>query len=207
MKGLFITFEGLDGCGKTTQAFLLKEFFENKDYAIYLTREPGGTKVGERVREILLDPNYVLNPWSEVFLYLVSRVENSQNIKEKIQNGIFVICERYADSTIAYQGYGRGLPINMLVNFNKIATLGLVPDITFLIDIAPEVSLRRKKEFDRIERESLEFYSKVRKGYLALAEENKERFVIISGDAPEKEIFEKVSFFVEKKIKEVERER
>jgi dTMP kinase len=198
-RSIFITFEGLDGSGKSTQISILKNYLEDKGIKVYVTREPGGTEVGERIRSILLDPDLTLKPWTEVFLYIGSRVENTEKIKKKLQEGFWVICERYMDSTIAYQGYGRGLPINILSDLNRIATSNLIPHITFLIDIDPYKSLSRKKNFDRIERESLEFYDKVRKGYLEIAEREKERFVVISGERSIEEIRKDIISYLERK--------
>lgn len=197
-NSLFITFEGIDGSGKTTQAILLKDYLESKGFKVYLTREPGGTEVGSKIREILLSPDFSINPWTEVFLYLASRVENTIVLKKKLEENYIVICERYADSTIAYQGYGRNLPLNILAEMNSIATLGLKPDITFLIDIEPELALRRKKTFDRIEMESKDFYYRVREGYLEIAKREQERFIIIPGNLSKEEIFERIV----KRIKE-----
>jgi dTMP kinase len=198
-RSIFITFEGLDGSGKSTQISILKNYLEDKGIKVYVTREPGGTEVGEKIRSILLDPDLTLKPWTEAFLYIGSRVENTEKIKKKLQEGFWVICERYMDSTIAYQGYGRGLPINILSDLNRIATSNLIPHITFLIDIDPYKSLSRKKNFDRIERESLEFYDKVRKGYLEIAEREKERFVIISGERSIEEIRKDIISYLERK--------
>lgn len=198
-RSIFITFEGLDGSGKSTQISILKNYLEDKGIKVYVTREPGGTEVGEKIRSILLDPDLTLKPWTEAFLYIGSRVENTEKIKKKLQEGFWVICERYMDSTIAYQGYGRGLPINILSDLNRIATSNLIPHITFLIDIDPYKSLSRKKNFDRIERESLEFYDKVRKGYLEIAERKKERFVVISGERSIEEIRKDIISYLERK--------
>jgi dTMP kinase len=198
-RSIFITFEGLDGSGKSTQISILKNYLEDKGIKVYVTREPGGTEVGEKIRSILLDPDLTLKPWTEAFLYIGSRVENTEKIKKKLQEGFWVICERYMDSTIAYQGYGRGLPINILSDLNRIATSNLIPHITFLIDIDPYKSLSRKKNFDRIERESLEFYDKVRKGYLEIAEREKERFVVISGERSIEEIRKDIISYLERK--------
>lgn len=200
MRKIFITLEGLDGCGKSTQALFLRDYLEGKRLKVYLTREPGGSEVGDRIREILLSTSYVLNSWTEAFLYIASRVENSKIIKQKLEEDFIVICERYIDSTIAYQGYGRGLPLDMLENLNKVATLGLTPTITFLFDIDPHIALSRKKTFDRIEREDIMFYERVREGYLNIAKKETERIVVISGELSEKEIFSYIVSYVERLI-------
>lgn len=203
MGSIFITFEGLDGCGKTTQARLLKDFLERENYKVFSTREPGGTILGENIRNILLNSNLSIHPWAEAFLYLSSRVENSLMIKEKLREGYIVICERYVDSTLAYQGYGRGLPLEKLKELNKIVTFGVNPDVTILLDIAPETIFLRKRILDRIEKENLDFYYKVRKGYLKIAEEDRNRVFVISGELLEEEIHRRILEIVLKKIKEV----
>ncbi len=192
MESIFITFEGLDGCGKTTQAKLLKDFLEKENYKVYLTREPGGTILGENIRNILLNFNINIHPWAEALLYLSSRAENSLVIKEKLKEEYVVICERYIDSTIAYQGYGRNLPIKKLKELNELVTFGLKPDITILLDIVPEKIFIRKKILDRIEKESLDFYYKVREGYLKIAEEEKERIFVVSGELLVEEIHREI---------------
>ncbi|MCX7845364.1 MAG: dTMP kinase [Dictyoglomaceae bacterium] len=203
MKSFLITFEGLDGCGKTTQARLLKDFLEKENYKVYLTREPGGTILGENVRNILLNYNISIHPWTETLLYLSSRVENSLIIKEKLGEGYIVICERYIDSTLAYQGYGRGLPIDKLKELNVLVSFGLKPDITILLDLHPEKIFLRKKTLDRIEKEHLDFYYKVREGYLKIAEENKERIFVISGELMVEEVHSRILKIILKKLKEV----
>ncbi|MEN2984107.1 MAG: dTMP kinase [Dictyoglomaceae bacterium] len=201
MESIFITFEGLDGCGKTTQARLLKEFLERKNYKIYLTREPGGTILGENIRNILLNSDISIHPWTEALLYLSSRVENSLVIKEKLKEKYIVICERYIDSTLAYQGYGRGLPINKLKKLNELVTFGLNPDVTILLDISPEKIFQRKESLDRIEKENLNFYHKVREGYLKIAKENKSRIFVISGELLIEEIHHIILKIILKKLK------
>lgn len=199
-KKIFITLEGLDGCGKSTQALFLRDYFEKKGLKVYLTREPGGSEVGDRIRELLLSTSLILNSWTEAFLYIASRVENSQIIRQKLEEDFIVICERYIDSTIAYQGYGRGLPLDVLENLNRIATLGLSPTVTFLFDIDPRIALSRKKTFDRIEKEDMYFYTRVREGYLAIAKKEKDRIVVLSGELSEMEIFNHIVSYVEKLI-------
>ncbi len=203
MESIFITFEGLDGCGKTTQAKLLKDFLEKENYRVYLTREPGGTILGENIRNILLNFNINIHPWTEALLYLSSRVENSLVIREKLKEEYVVICERYIDSTIAYQGYGRNLSIEKLKELNELVTFGLKPDITILLDIVPEKIFIRKKVLDRIEKESLDFYYKVREGYLKIAEEEKERIFVVSGELLVEEIHRKILEIILRRLKRV----
>lgn len=203
MESIFITFEGLDGCGKTTQAKLLKDFLEKENYKVYLTREPGGTILGENIRNILLNFNINIHPWTEALLYLSSRAENSLVIKEKLKEEYVVICERYIDSTIAYQGYGRNLPIKKLKELNELVTFGLKPDITILLDMVPEKIFTRKKILDRIEKESLDFYYKVMEGYLKIAEEERERIFVVSGELLVEEIHREILKIILKKLKKV----
>ncbi|PMQ01876.1 MAG: dTMP kinase [Dictyoglomus sp. NZ13-RE01] len=203
MKNLFITLEGLDGCGKTTQAKLLKDYLEERGHIVYLTREPGGSKIGEKIRDILLDSNMKIHPWTEALLYLSARLENTLIIKERLKEGFTVICERYIDSTIAYQGYGRGLPIDELKRLNNLVTFGLKPHLTILLDIEPNIALQRKKNLDRIEKEGLEFYNKVRIGYLKIAEEEKDRVYIVKAEGETKEISKNIFQIISKIFNEV----
>lgn len=203
MKNLFITLEGLDGCGKTTQAKLLKDYLEERGHIVYLTREPGGSNVGEKIRDILLDSNMKIHPWTEALLYLSARLENTLIIKERLKEGFTVICERYIDSTIAYQGYGRGLPIDELKRLNNLVTFGLKPHLTILLDIEPNIALQRKKNLDRIEKEGLEFYNKVRIGYLKIAEEEKDRVYIVNAEGETKEISKNIFHIISKIFNEV----
>ncbi len=202
-KGLFITFEGVEGAGKSSQIDLLKKEFEKKGIDYIVTREPGGTPIGEKIRAVLLDPeNKEMNYITELLLYYSSR---AQHLYEKIMyaknQGKIVICDRYSDSTMAYQGYGRGIDINLIQQLNKIVEKENVPDLTFVIDIAPEISLERAKRKsgnvgDRLEQESLEFHNKVREGFIQIAKNNPDRVKIIDGkksiEEIQKEILEKI---------------
>lgn len=178
--GLLITFEGIEGCGKSTQLELLKDHLKNKGKDILTVREPGGTPLGEKVRSILLDSRSTgMDPWAELFLYEACRAELvAKVIKPALNESKTVICDRFIDSTVAYQGYGRGLDISSITEANRLATGGLKPDITILIDCDTEAGLKRAwsrinakeghKE-DRFEKEGLAFHKKVREGYLKLA--------------------------------------
>ncbi len=183
MEGLFITFEGIEGCGKSTQANLLCDFFQNKKMECVLTHEPGGTPISERIREILLDKKCrEMNPLTELFLYFASRSQHTgEKIKPLLKQGTIVISDRYFDSSIAYQGEGRSIPLKTLMEINQFATGGLIPQITFLIDLPVETGLSRIKTRDRIEEEALEFHNRVRGAYLTLARENHDRIKIIDG--------------------------
>jgi dTMP kinase len=178
MAGLFVTFEGIEGCGKTTQAELLRLNLEKDGHRVVLTREPGGTKVGERIREILLDNKIQgMEPLTELFLYLASRAQHVQElIRPALEEGAIVICDRFADASLAYQGAGRGIGTSRVLTLNGGATSGLVPDYTVLLDLPVELGLNRmsarvmgKGQQDRIEREEMDFHVRVRDAYLSLA--------------------------------------
>ena len=152
-KGLFITFEGADGCGKTTQLNLLKEYLENNDYEVVLTREPGGKGLGEKVREILLNYDGEVSNRCESFLFLADRAQNIDIIvNPAIEQGKIVLCDRHTDSSVAYQGYGRGLDINQINTLNNLATNNKKPDLTLVFDVDIENSMQRVgNEKDRME--------------------------------------------------------
>jgi len=182
----FLTFEGPEGCGKTTHARLLKDYLVARGYSVVHTREPGGNPVAEAIRAILLSPENKIHPLTELLLYEASRSEHTQQvIKPALDSGRVVICERYTDATVAYQGYGRGIDLKIIKELNKIATEGIKPDLTVYLDIASDEGLkkaRRKMDFDdgdRIEKESLEFHEKVRRGYLLSARREPRRIKVV----------------------------
>ena len=183
MEGLFITFEGIEGCGKSTQANLLCDFFQSKKMECELTHEPGGTIISEKIRKILLDnQNKEMSSLTELFLYFASRSQHtSEKIKPLLKSGTIVISDRYYDSTIAYQGEGRSIPQKTLIEINSFATGGLIPHLTFLIDLPAEIGLSRIKNRDRIEDETMDFHNRVRGAYLTMARENPDRIKIIDG--------------------------
>ncbi|MBM7623943.1 dTMP kinase [Sporohalobacter salinus] len=184
MKGLFITLEGPEGAGKSTQIELLSEYFNECGYKVVTTREPGGTEVGNRIRKILLDSDLDnLESKTELLLYAASRAQHViEVIKPELKKGKVVICDRFVDATMAYQGFGRKLDKDLIQELNRLATGGLEPDLTFLLDIESEKGLLRTKgkAKDRIESEDLFFHQQVRNGYLKLAKE-KSRFEVIDG--------------------------
>lgn len=206
---LFITFEGIEGAGKTTQALRLQEWLEwEKGRRVVFTREPGGTPVGDQVRDILLRPDNTLAPETELFLLLASRRELCGNvIRPALAKGEIVIADRFGDSSIAYQGYGRGLGADPVRTLVEIATGGLRPDRTIFLDIDPAAGLERclkvkKREKrggdrDRMECESLEFFAKVRAGYQEMAEEEPDRFRVIEVTGGVEETFREVRAAVE----------
>jgi dTMP kinase len=182
--GRLITFEGIEGCGKSTLAKELYEYLKSKNYKVIFTREPGGGKLGEKIREILLSNEFEIPDYSELFLFLASRYEHTKNvIIPRLKEGYIVISDRYMDSTIAYQGYGRKIDLKLLEKLNEIATLGIKPDLTFLIDLPEEISFNRLKDkiLDRIESEEIEFYKRVRFGYIEIARNEPLRFIILDG--------------------------
>lgn len=201
-KGLFITFEGADGCGKTTQMQLLAQHLSEKGYDIVLTREPGGKGLGEKIREILLNYDGEVSDQCESFLFLADRAQNIDTIvNPAIASGKIVLCDRHTDSTVAYQGYGRGLDLERINMLNNIATNGRKPDLTFVFDIDTETSMKRiGKEKDRMESAGVDFHNRVREGYLQIAHQEPERIVVIDASKSIEEIHEKVLTQMAKKI-------
>lgn len=191
---MFITFEGIEGCGKTTQARLLVEKLHELNIPALLTREPGGTRIGDHIRKILLNPeNTDITPLTELLLYEASRAQHvAQVIRPNVQNGIHVFCDRYGDASVAYQGFGRNLTPQLVKDANRLATGGLQPDLSLLIDVDPERGLSRARarnlafEFaraeGRFEEEDIIFHRKVREGYLTLQREEPERFRLVDGN-------------------------
>ena len=187
---MFISFEGLDGSGKTTQAALLAETLRSQHYIVEFFREPGGTEISERIREILLDKkNLGMNQITELFLFSAARAQLvNQVIKPALLDSKIVICDRYVDSTTVYQGFGRGLRLGAVKTINAVATFGLLPEVTFLIDVPIDEIIERRHTsgvaIDRMESGGREFYEKVREGYLELAKEEPKRIQLIDGSLP-----------------------
>lgn len=193
-QGLFITFEGPDGCGKTTQMKLLAEYFTKNGKEVVLTREPGGKGLGEKVREILLNYDGEVSDRCESFLFLADRAQNIDIIvNPAVKAGKIVLCDRHIDSTVAYQGYGRGLDIERINMLNNLATNGKKPDLTFVFDVDVETSMKRVgKEKDRMESAGMEFHNRVRQGYLELAKQEPQRIKVIDATKSIEEIHKKV---------------
>ncbi len=201
-KGLFITFEGADGCGKSTQMELLAKYLQKKGYEVVLTREPGGKGLGEKIRELLLNYNGEVSDRCESFLFLADRAQNIDIIvKPAISAGKIVLCDRHTDSSVAYQGYGRGLDIEHINRLNNLATNGLKPDLTFVFDIDVETSMSRVgKEKDRMESAGKEFHNCVRNGYLEIAKQEPERIKVLDATESIEEIHKKVTEIIYKII-------
>ena len=201
MKGRFISLEGIEGTGKSTQAKLLSDYLKEKGFEVVLTEEPGGTQIGLRIRELLLSVEHKgMTAVTELLLYNASR---SQHIREiivpAISSGAIVITDRFTDSTIAYQGFGRGIDLRLINSIDLIATERLRPDITILLDLDAEVGLKRNKginKTDRLELEDLEFHQRVRNGYHNLAEKEPERIKLIDASAGIQEIHSRISSII-----------
>ena len=193
-KGLFITFEGIDGCGKTTQIELLNKYLKEKNYETVLTLEPGGSDIGKNLRQILLHHDGYVSDVCELFLYLADRAQHIETlVLENTKKGKIVLCDRHIDSTVAYQGYGRKQDIEKIDFLNNIATKNNKPDITFLFDVDIEIGQSRVgKEKDRLEKESLEFHKRVKEGYLELAKKYPNRIKVINSNLGIDEVFSQV---------------
>ncbi len=190
---MFVTFEGIDGSGKTTQAALLAEWAAGQGHEVVAVREPGGTPLGERIRELLLD-GPEMTPWAEAALFAAARAELAERvIRPALLRDAWVICDRYVDSSLAYQGSARGLGVAAVRELNAAATGGLAPDQTFVLLVDPEVALaRRAGRPDRIEREDGEFVRRVDRGYRELVASSPDRFVVLDGALPAEKLAERV---------------
>ncbi len=199
-KGIFITFEGADGCGKTTQIKLLDEYLKNKGNRTLLTREPGAIGLGVKLREILLNYDGEVSPQAESFLFLADRAQHIDCIiKPAIKEGKIILCDRHTDSTVAYQGYGRKLDLDRINYLNNIATGGLKPDLTIVFDIDIETSMQRVgNQKDRMESAGIEFFNRVRNGYLEIAKKEPDRVKVINSSDTIENIHKKVVELVEK---------
>ena len=205
-KGYFITFEGPDGCGKSTQIKKLAAYCESLGYTVKLTREPGGPAISEKIRQILLDPeNKEMCGTAEALLYAASRAQHvEQVIRPAVEAGQVVLCDRFMDSSIAYQAYGRGLGDDVRI-INEFAVQGMQPDLTFFLDIEPQKGLMRAASHskpDRLEQEKLEFHQKVYEGYMALKEIYRSRYVCIDAEQSIEEIAQIISARFDKYVAE-----
>ncbi len=205
MAGLFVNFEGGEGSGKTTQLERLVERLRSRGTVPLVTREPGGTPVAERVRELLLDPALAPNQLAEAFLLQAARAELvAKVIRPALEAGRVVLCDRYADSTLAYQGAGRGLDLALLESMNRAATSGIVPDLTLLFDLDPEAGIERRARapgtLSRLDREPLEFHRRVRAKFRELAASEPRRFVVIDAASLPDQIESKIWSVIEPRL-------
>lgn len=207
-KGFLVTFEGGEGCGKSTQIKLFIKFLEEQKLNFILSREPGGCVLGEKIRAILLHSKEDMSALSEFFLFCANRAEHVKEvIKPALEEGKIVVIDRYYDSSLAYQGYAGHLDIKKLKNITAFATDNVVPDLTFLLDISYEEGFGRKakdenlKNLDRIEQRDRAYHEKVRQGYLKLAKEEPNRFVVIDASKSLEEIHEEIIKIFLKRIK------
>ena len=206
MKGIFITFEGIDGCGKSTQCEMLKDYLKEAGKDFIFVREPGGTVIGERIREILLDKkNTQMTARTELLLFEAARAQiTDEVIKPALEEGKIVLCDRFFDSSSAYQGMARGMGMDFVAGLNMAATGGLKPDITFFFDISAEEALKRRgkrgEASDRIELAGLKFQEDVRQGYIELAKTSEGRVITIDATKGIEEIFEEVKESLKGKI-------
>jgi len=185
----FITFEGIEGSGKTTQIQMLSNYFEDRGLDHLLTREPGGTPIGDQIRRLVLDPrNASMTPVCELLLYSAARAQHVEKvIRPALEGGRLVLCDRFTDATFAYQGYGRAIPLDLIDALHDLKTLALRPDLTLLFDIDSRLALKRARDRDhggpqdqtRFEREDLAFHERVRSGYLEMSRQAPERFVVL----------------------------
>lgn len=195
-KGIFITFEGIEGSGKTTQIKLLGERLKKQGLKVLTTYEPGDTDVGQKIRNILLEPEININPLCELILYFADRVQHvNEKIKPYLEAGFIVICDRFTDSTVAYQGYARGVSIDIIKELNRILFNEFKPDLTILLDLPVIIGLKRNQQInktDRFELEDVAFHDRVREGYLKLAEIEPERFFILDATKSQIELAEEI---------------
>jgi dTMP kinase len=209
---LFITFEGVEGSGKTTQIRRLERYLTRKGIPCKVTREPGGPPISEKVRKILLNPDHrEMVPLSELFLYEAAR---AQHVKEVIEpllaKGVVVLCDRFSDASIAYQGYGRKLDLGLVKRLNNLSSQGIKSDVTFLLDCPSDLGLKRavqrnqvqrKEREERFEREKIQFHHRVRRGYLSLAKKEPHRVKVIDTRQGEDNTFEKIRQIIDKLIR------
>lgn len=183
---MLITFEGIEGCGKSTQVDLLFDYLTRKGYNVIKTREPGGTAFGEALRDVALQKNIDVFPLSELLTIMAIRAQHVEElIMPALQDRAIVLCDRFVDASYAYQGYGRGIDLGIIETLNRLVTKGIRPNLTVLIDCAAGLGLKRKakdhRSLDRFEKESLSFHRKIRNAYLKLADEDQRRFFVVDG--------------------------
>ena len=209
---MFITFEGIEGTGKSTQIQKVSDYLESMGREVFLTLEPGGSRIGGELRKMLLHvDNKDITPITELFLYLADRAQHvAQVIRPELEAGKVVLCDRFADSTIVYQGFGRGLDTKTLRELNEVAVDGLWPDLTLVLDIDPEIGLKRAmlrniedgkaKEEGRFEAEHISFHNKIREGYLTWAAFNKDRMRVINAANTPEQVFERIKEILDERL-------
>ena len=203
MRGKFITFEGSEGCGKSTQSRLLYEYLKSKGKRVIYLREPGATKISEKIRDILLDAkNQLIVPETEMLLYMAARAQIvAELIEPALKEGAVVICDRFLDSTLAYQGYGLGMDIDLIKRVGSFTTQGIKPDLTLFLDLAVKHGLKhRQMSLDRIEMRSVNYHLRVRRGYLKLASQEPKRIKVVKVEKNKYETQSKISELVEKYV-------
>jgi dTMP kinase len=196
--GVLVTFEGIEGSGKSSQIKLTKAYMEQEGYSCLMTREPGGTPLGEGIRNFLLDQEELrIDPLTELFLIEADRTQHvAEVIKPALEEGHTILCDRYTDATLAYQGYGRGMDIALIEEMNRRATGGLLPQHTILLDCSVDVGMGRAQGEDRFERESHEFHQRVRDGYLRIAHQDPQRVKVVSGESEPMAIQENIQMIL-----------
>ena len=208
---LFITFEGVEGSGKTTQIQRLKRYLIKRGTSCKVTREPGGCPIGEKVRQILLNPDHrAMTPLSELLLYEASRAQHVKEVIEPLlKKGVVVLCDRFNDATVAYQGYGRGIDLRVVESLNRLTSQGIKPDVTFLLDCPSDLGLKRalrrnrtlnKEKEGRFEEEEVQFHDRVRRGYLSIAKKEPDRVKVIGTREVKDKVFEKIRKIVDELI-------
>lgn len=202
---MFITFEGIDGSGKSTQIQLLKEMLEKRNHVVTILREPGGNTLSEQIRQLLLDSKEQVDPRCELLLFTAARAQLVGSvIRPALEAGNIVICDRYIDSSVAYQGYGRGLSIESIESINDFATAGLIPDITFIFDLSVDDAAKRagfrsndnQTKPDRMERSGDAFFERTKQGYLEIAKKSDRNIFIINANDAMNDIREQVESIV-----------
>jgi len=208
MKGQLNVFEGGEGAGKTTQIQKIIPWLQSnfkEEFPIFVTREPGGTLLGNRIRDLLLNcEDLDLHNLTELLLYAADRAQHVEEfLKPHLAQGSIILCDRYCDSTIAYQGYGRGLNLNLIQKLNQIATSGLQSDLTLWLDVDVEIGLKRvqtRGECDRLEQEEIAFHQRIREGFATLAQNNPERIIRINGNQSEDQVHEEIKSILDQRL-------
>jgi dTMP kinase len=205
-KSSFITFEGLEGSGKSTQVRLLKEFLEDLGHIVVVTKEPGASVIGGSIRKVLLEPENEVSLWTEVFLFQADRADHIANlIKPALEEGKIVICDRHSDSSVALQGYGRGVGRDTIASLNTLSTQGITPDLTILLDLSVDAGFARiskRGQPDRMEKAGSEFHERVRQGFLEEARLDPKRIVVVDAERNQESIQEDIRRIVLERIKE-----